>query len=403
MTRRDVWITGIGIVSALGDGRAETWAGLNDTSDPFALVDSETFAPFSYYKAVDVDLSTQIPKRGDQRQMDVWQRLGVYAAGRALDDAGVKNDPELLDRMDMIVAAGGGERDLDVDNAGMKLVRERGAIDAELNEFLATNLRPTLFLAQLPNLLAGNISIVHGVTGSSRTFMGEELSGADAVRIAFSRIAAGQSEMTLVGGAYNGARPDIFLLYELTRRMWRGAPSSVWERGETGGLMLGTGGIFLVLESADHAAARGAKPIARLRDIATDRSRRGDGEALAALGAHWARMRDRAFGGDLGVLSSVTGAEPASGIERSFLDRLSAEAGPLNVRAPVTRTGHLTENQIVFNIAVAALSLDQGKLYAPNPVTAMEPAGQPAIDRALVLCVGQWRGEGMALLDRAES
>jgi len=43
-------------------------------------------------------------------------------------------------------------------------------------------LRPTLFLAQLSNLLAGNISIVHGVTGSSRTFMGEEVAGVDAVR-----------------------------------------------------------------------------------------------------------------------------------------------------------------------------------------------------------------------------
>ena len=42
------------------------------------------------------------------------------------------------------------------------------------------DLRPTLFLAQLSNLLAGNISIVHGVTGASRTFMGEESSGVDA-------------------------------------------------------------------------------------------------------------------------------------------------------------------------------------------------------------------------------
>ena len=47
-----------------------------------------------------------------------------------------------------------------------------------------SDLRPTLFLAQLSNLLAGNISIVHGVTGSSRTFMGEEAAGVDAVRIA---------------------------------------------------------------------------------------------------------------------------------------------------------------------------------------------------------------------------
>ena len=85
---------------------------------------------------------------------------------------------------------------------------------AFLNERLMSDLRPTLFLAQLSNLLAGNISIVHGVTGSSRTFMGEESAGVDAVRIALSRINAGQSDIALVGGAYNGERPDLLMLYE---------------------------------------------------------------------------------------------------------------------------------------------------------------------------------------------
>src|SRR3712207_9046753 len=65
----------------------------------------------------------------------------------------------------------------------------------------AGGLRPTLFLAQLSNLLAGNISIVHGVAGSSRTFMGEESAAADAVRIAAARLAEGRGEGALVGGA----------------------------------------------------------------------------------------------------------------------------------------------------------------------------------------------------------
>src|ERR1700691_4122542 len=70
-----------------------------------------------------------------------------------------------------------------------------------------------LFLAQLSNLLAGNISIVHGVTGSSRTFMGEESAGVDAVRIALARIEAGQSDIALVGGAQNGERKEMLMLY----------------------------------------------------------------------------------------------------------------------------------------------------------------------------------------------
>src|ERR671933_2215749 len=84
-----------------------------------------------------------------------------------------------------------------------------------LNQRLASGLRPTLFLAQLSNLLAGNISIVHGVTGSSRTFMGEEVAAADAVRIAAARLAEGRGGIALVGGAYVAGRWDMLLVYAL--------------------------------------------------------------------------------------------------------------------------------------------------------------------------------------------
>src|SRR5262249_44796875 len=151
----------------------------------------------------------QIPKKGDQRQMEPWQRIGTYAAGLALDSGKLKGNAALLAATDMIVAGGGGERDTEGDAAIMTGVRNAAHPDALLNERLMSDLRPTLFLAQLSNLLAGNISIVHGVTGSSRTFMGEEAAGIDATRIALSRIAAGQSKLALVGGAQNAERKDL--------------------------------------------------------------------------------------------------------------------------------------------------------------------------------------------------
>ncbi|MBO8924897.1 beta-ketoacyl-ACP synthase, partial [Staphylococcus aureus] len=77
------------------------------------------------------------------------------------------------------------------------------------------DLRPTLFLAQLSNLLAGNIGIVHGVTGASRTFMGEEAAGTDALRIAQARIASGQVDCMLVGGSYSAERPDVMVIHEM--------------------------------------------------------------------------------------------------------------------------------------------------------------------------------------------
>src|SRR5262249_2634302 len=154
--------------------------------------------------------------------------------------AGAKGKPEILSHMDMIVAAGGGERDLAVDQAILSGIRSASNPAAFLNERLMNDLRPTLFLAQLSNLLAGNISIRPRVPGSSRTFIGEEPSGIDATRIALARIQAGQSDIALVGGSYNGERPDFLMLYEFDKSALKDRYAPVWERGEAGGVALGS-------------------------------------------------------------------------------------------------------------------------------------------------------------------
>src|SRR5262249_11151291 len=185
---------------------------------------------------------------------------------------------------DMIVAGGGGERDTDVDASIMSALRDKPDPDAFINERLMNDLRPTLFLAQLSNLLAGNISIVHGVTGSSRTFMGEEAAGVDAVRIALARIASGQSDIALVGAGHNGERKDLLLLNEFGNFNLKGGFAPVWSRAPNGGFALGSGGAFLVLESRPHAEARGAKPFAKLSNVVADRAARTqDGRITASL------------------------------------------------------------------------------------------------------------------------
>src|SRR5579875_37870 len=199
---REALITGIGIVSCLGEGPDAHWQKLSEAR-PSA--DVTTFAPYVVHPLAPINFDLQIPKKGDQRQMESWQRIGTYAAG-------------------------GGERDLAVDSTILSGMPRAADPSAFLNERLMSDLRPTLFLAQLSNLLAGNISIVHGVTGSSRTFMGEESAGVDCLRIARARIAAGQSDIALVGGSYNAERPDLLLLYEFDGSALKDRFAPVWER-----------------------------------------------------------------------------------------------------------------------------------------------------------------------------
>src|SRR5438128_876580 len=268
---REAWITGVGIVSCLGEGPDAHWQAF-DAGHPQA--DTTTYPPYIIHKIAPVNFDTQIPKKGDQRQMEAWQRIGTYAAGLALDSAGVKGNKEILGRMDMIVAAGGGERDLAVDCNILNLEAKGNSAPGFLNERLMNDLRPTLFLAQLSNLLAGNIAIVHGVTGSSRTFMGEEAAGVDAARIALARMAAGQSDIALIGGSQNGERKDLLVLYEFGDFNLKDKFAPVWARQSGAGFALGSAGAFLVIESRAHAEARGAKPYARLTSVVADLGRR---------------------------------------------------------------------------------------------------------------------------------
>jgi 3-oxoacyl-[acyl-carrier-protein] synthase II len=329
---RDALITGIGLVSSLGSGIETHWAALSNFAP---VLDTASFPPFAVHPLAPLELDKQIPKRGDQRQMETWQRMGVFAAGLALDSAGVKGNTDLLSRMGMIVAAGGGERDYAVDAAilsGYKTATNPGAY---LNEHLLGDLRPTLFLAQLSNLLAGNISIVHGVIGSSRTFMGEEASGADAVRIACARIAAGQGDIMLVGGSYNAQRPDVLLHYQMGG-LQRHAPfGPVWGRQASGGgLMLGSVGCFLVIESRGHAATRGAAAYAHIAAIRTDRCRREPGEATLNATAQLQAMDQHLDRNAAAVISGASGAAAPTVEEAAFL----AELG-LPVRATATALG----------------------------------------------------------------
>jgi 3-oxoacyl-[acyl-carrier-protein] synthase II len=390
-TNIETWITGIGLASSLGEGIEANWDALVSGN---IKVDTTTFAPFVVHPLAPVNFDKQIAKKGDQRQMEAWQRIGTYAAGLALDSAGIKGNAEILGKTDMIVAAGGGERDLAVDGAIMT-ERARGNADpALLNSKLMSDLRPTLFLAQLSNLLAGNISIVHGVTGSSRTFMGEEAAGVDAVRIALARIASGQSDIALVGAAHNGERKDMLMLYEFGNFNLKDRFSPVWSRAPKGGFALGSGGAFLVLESKRHAEARGAKPFAKISRLVADRAaRKQPGRIAASLDGLWAKLKIGS--GATAIITGVTGAEPATAEERKFLEHHK----DMPVRATATRFGHLVEAQFPLGLALAALAIKHGKLFPPGDKTGAEIEMTAAPSQIVVIGTGHWRGEGMALVE----
>lgn len=404
----EVWITGLGLVSSLGEGGGAHWA-LLAGGDGDLVVDETSFAPYPVHPLSNIDFSAQIERKGDLRQMGPWQRIGVYAAGLALEDAGLAGRQELLDETDLIVAAGNGERDEAADGAVLKALtdatRPRGASGGVLNKTLQTTLRPTLYLTELSNLLAGNISIVHGVTGSSRTYKGEEMAGVSAVEDAVRRISNAQGQLFLVGGAFNAERADLTLAYELSGALWHGPFKSVWERaGEGGGFVMGSLGAFLVLEADAHARARGQKPYAKIAGVASGRSKRSrneDGTVRSVDALLHGLVPGLLHEGPLGVLSGASGVEPATGDELSWLDGLENRGIAPAIRAYGTMLGHSVEAHFPAGLALAALAVSRNGFFRAFDNSGRERPFEGQAERILVTGWGHWRGEGLALVETA--
>ena len=398
--QREVWITGRGLISALGEGGVAHWAALQDPARWRAAVDEKSFAPFPIHPIAALDLDRFISKKGDQRAMGPLMHYAVAATGLALQEAGLAGDGAALARTDLVVAGPGGERDIAVDEqilAGLDQAPNQGAF---LNERLLNDLRPTLFLAQLPNLIAGNISIVHGVTGSSRTFMGEEIAGIDAARDAFARIAAGQSEAALVAGVFNANRWDMMLLYRPSGLLLDGPWQPLWHRHRAG-MALGSLAAALVLESPDHAQARGRRAIAKLTALQADRSRRTPGAAVLAAERQWATAATHLRCGEVGLLSGACGSGPITAEERDLLAGWGGNHGGIPVRGTAGAWGHAVEASFLGNLALAITCLEQGELFPPlDPNEPLEaPWRGPALTQMLVTGWGHHRGEGLALLE----
>lgn len=390
MQSNRVLITGIGIISSLGEGKDAHWNALAQ-SNAVPKLENDAFAPYTVHPLGEVDWNLQIPKRSDQRQMETWQRLGTYAAGLALEDAGIKDDEALCATMDMVVGAGGGERDIAVDTQILEEGRTSNDRGVMLNEKLSTELRPTLFLAQLSNLLAGNISIVHKVTGSSRTFMGEEGAGISAIETAAARIRSGQSTHALVGGSYNAEHFDMILGHELGGLLKSDGWAPLWARqGSAGGGMIsGSGGVFLVLESADHAQKRGARAYAEVANVSTAQIRRDREDLSLTLSDLIARAGQADY-----IISGASGAHAATSSEKSALDALG-----ISYRGISGITGHLREAQFPLVLALAALSVWKGKAFAPLDGQEQPVAG--AVSSAIATTIGASRAEGVAKLVKA--
>ena len=140
-----------------------------------------------------------------------------------------------------------------------------------------------------------------------------------------------------------------------------------------GGFALGSLGAFLVIEAREHAEARGAKPLARLTAVLSDRCNRKPGAVTAALTRLWDKIKDKVKPGHAAVLSGATGAArppPKSAPSWKRTAQPREAALPCAPPAPISVMG--MEPQFPMNVALAAIALGHGSLFPPCDASGLE-------------------------------
>ncbi|HEX8940822.1 MAG TPA: beta-ketoacyl-ACP synthase II [Candidatus Limnocylindrales bacterium] len=255
-----VVVTGLGLVTALGPDVATTWQGLVEGRSGIRTV--SRFDP----AALDSRIAGEVPDfdpsvvldRKEQRRTDRYVQLALAAVRQAMDQAGLpaRLDGELAERTGVYVGSGMG---------GIATLFDQAAILAQRGP---DRLSPFLVPMSIANLAAGQVAISYGPLGPNFALVSACATGGHAIGEAWETIRRGDADVMIAGGSeapvHPGAMGGFAAMKALsTRNEDPERASRPFDRGRDG-FVVGEGAGALILETAEHAAQRGAEPLAEL-------------------------------------------------------------------------------------------------------------------------------------------
>lgn len=262
MSRRRVVVTGLGCVSPVGNTVAEAWANVlagKSGIGPITRFDASAFSARIAGEVKGLDISPYISAK-EARNMDTFIHYGIVAAHQALEDAGLPTDGSFseseAERAGVVIGSGIGGLPLIENNYGEYLSRG------------ARRISPFFVPSTIINLVAGQVSIRHGLKGPNLSMVTACTSGLHSIGEAARLIEYGDADVMVAGGTEATVCPlgigGFASMKALsTRNDDPAAASRPWDKGRDG-FVLGEGAGILVLESYEHATARGARIYAEL-------------------------------------------------------------------------------------------------------------------------------------------
>ena len=258
MSRRRVVVTGMGMLTPLGNTVAETWAAIlagRSGIGPIETFDVTAYATQFGGGLKGFDVEQYIPQR-DARRMDPFIQYGMAAGIQAFEDAAITVTEANAERIG--VAIGSGIGGLLTIEQSRDVVRDKGPKRAS----------PFFVPSAIINMISGNLSIRYGLKGPNIALATACTTGAHNIGISARLIQSGDADVMVCGGAEmattEGGLAGFSSAKALsTRNEAPQAASRPWDR-DRDGFVLSDGAGALVLEEYEHAKARGARILAEL-------------------------------------------------------------------------------------------------------------------------------------------
>ena len=258
--RRRVVITGMGMLTAVGNDVPASWAGLlagRSGIGPVTGFDASRLTVRIAGEVKDFD-SSGVLDRKDQRRTDRYIQFGLVAAREAMDQAGLpaRLEGDIAEATGVILGTGLGGVGTLTEGISTSALRGPGRIS------------PFLIPMGIPNTGAGQIAINFGMTGPNFATVSACASGGHALGEASEIIRRGDADMMIAGGAEAGVFEPLLGGFAAMRALSTRnddptAASRPFDRGRDG-FVVGEGAGVLVVEALEHALARGATPLAEL-------------------------------------------------------------------------------------------------------------------------------------------
>ncbi|KJR29006.1 beta-ketoacyl-[acyl-carrier-protein] synthase II [Vibrio navarrensis] len=343
MSKRRVVVTGMGMLSPVGNTVADSWKALLEGKSGIVNIDHFDTTNFSTRFAglvKDFNCEEYMSKK-DARKMDLFIQYGIAAGIQALDDSGLEINEQNAHRVG--VAIGSGIGGLDLIETGHTALVEKGP----------RKVSPFFVPSTIVNMVAGNLSIMRGLRGPNIAISTACTTGLHNIGHAARMIAYGDADAMVAGGAEKASTPLGMAGFGAakalsTRNDEPQKASRPWDK-DRDGFVLGDGAGIMVLEEYEHAKARGAKIYAELVGFGmsgdayhmTSPSEDGSGGALAMEAA----MRDAGIvGTQVGYVNAHGTSTPAGDVaEIKGVKRALGEEGAKQVKVSSTKsmTGHL--------------------------------------------------------------